>query len=81
MDSTSAMDLFTIPTVHLRQLYCFFVIHHGRRRILHFAATFNPTSQWVIQQLREAFPFDDAPRFLISRACCSRSMPSSQWPR
>ena len=56
MDSTAAMDFFTIPTVQLRQLYCFFVIHHGRRRILHFAATFNPTSQWVIQQLREAFP-------------------------
>ena len=65
MDCTAAMDFFTIPTVQLRLLYCFFVIHHGRRRILHFAATYNPNSQWVIQQLREAFSFDDAPRFLI----------------
>ena len=65
MDSTAAMDFFTVPTVRLRQLYCFFVIHHGRRHILQFAATYNPTSQWVIQQLREAFPFDAAPRFLI----------------
>lgn len=65
MDCTAAMDLFTVPTVRLRQLYCFFVIHHGRRHILHFAATYNPTSQWVIQQLREAFPFDAAPRFII----------------
>ncbi len=32
---------------------------------LHFNATFNPTSAWVIQQLREAFPFDTAPRHLI----------------
>ena len=39
MDCTAAMDLFTVPTVRLRQLYCFFVIHHRRRRILHFAAT------------------------------------------
>ena len=31
MDCTVAMDLFTVPTVRLRQLYCFFVIHHGRR--------------------------------------------------
>jgi len=51
--------------VRLRQLYCFFVIHHGRRQVLHFAATYNPTSLWVIQQLREAFPFDTAPRFII----------------
>ena len=65
MDCTVAMDLFTVPTVKLRMLYCFFVIHHGRRRILHFGATYNPTSQWVIQQLREAFPFDTAPRFFI----------------
>ena len=46
-------------------LYCFFVSDHGRRRVLHFNATFNPTSAWVIQQLREAFPFDAAPRHLI----------------
>jgi len=36
-----------------------------RRRILHFNATFNPSSAWVIQQLREAFPFDTAPTYLI----------------
>ena len=65
MMCTAAMDFFTVPTVRLRMLYCFFVIHHGRRRILHFGATYNPTSQWVIQQLREAFPFDAAPRFFI----------------
>ena len=42
-----------------------FVIEHGRRRIVHFNVTPNPTSAWVIQQLREAFPFDTAPRHLI----------------
>jgi len=50
MDCTAAMDFFTVPTVRLRQLYCFFVIHHGRRRILHFSATYHPSSQWVIQR-------------------------------
>jgi putative transposase len=60
-----AMDFFTVPTVQLRLLYCFFVIGHARRRVLHFNATFNPTSAWVIQQLREAFPFDSAPGYLI----------------
>jgi putative transposase len=42
-----------------------FVIDHGRRRIIHFNVTTNPTAQWVIQQLREAFPDDSAPRYLI----------------
>ncbi len=62
-DDIVAMDLFTIPTASLRLLYGFFVIEHGRRHILHFNATFHPTSAWVIQQLRNAFPYDTAPRF------------------
>jgi transposase InsO family protein len=46
-------------------LYVLFVIEHGRRRIVHVNVTSNPTSAWVIQQLREAFPYDTAPRHLI----------------
>jgi hypothetical protein len=42
----------------------FFVIAHDRRRILHFNVTKHPTSLWIVQQLREAFPFELAPRFL-----------------
>ena len=61
----AAMDLFTVPTASLRLLYGFFVIDHGRRQILHFNATFHPTAAWVMQQLREAFPDDAAPRYLI----------------
>ena len=64
-EAIAAMDFFTVPTVQLRMLYCFFVIGHERRRVLHFNATFNPTSAWVIQQLREAFPFEMAPKYLI----------------
>jgi putative transposase len=59
------MDLFCVPTASFRLLYGFFVIHHGRRLVLHFNTTFHPTAAWVIQQLREAFPFDSAPRHLI----------------
>jgi putative transposase len=51
-----ALDFFTVPTVNFRVLYCLFVIQHARRRILHFHVTPNPNSDWVIQQLREAFP-------------------------
>ena len=59
------MDFFTVPTPTLRVIYCFFVIAHDRRRILHFNVTRHPTSEWVSQQLREAFPDDSAPKYLI----------------
>jgi len=59
------MDFFTVPSVSFRLLYCFFVISHDLRQIQHFNVTRHPTSSWVIQQLREAFPFDAGPRFLI----------------
>lgn len=52
----AAFDFFTVPTVTFQLLYCFFVIEHGRRRILHFNVTRYPTAEWVVQQLREAFP-------------------------
>ncbi len=64
-DEIAAMDLFTVPTASLRLLYGFFVIEHGRRHVVHFNATFHPTAAWVTQQLREAFPYDTAPRHLI----------------
>jgi len=55
-EAIAAMDFFTVPTATFRVLYCFFVIGHDRRRILHFNATKHPTSQWVVQQLREVLP-------------------------
>ena len=61
----AAMDFFTVPTLTFGVLYCFFVIAHDRRRILHHNATRHPTSAWVIQQLREAFPYDSAPEYLV----------------
>ncbi len=64
-DVISGMDFFVVPTVGFRLLYVWFVIDHGRRRILHFNVTMNPTAQWVIQQLRESFPGDSASRYLI----------------
>ena len=59
------MDFFTVPTLTFGVLYCFFVIAHDRRRILHFNVTRHPTSAWVSQQLREAFPIETSYRYLI----------------
>lgn len=59
------MDFLVVPTAGFRLLYAWFIIGHGRRTILHFGVTEHPTSSWVRQQLRDAFPDNTAPRFLI----------------
>jgi transposase InsO family protein len=64
-EAIAAMDFFTVPTLTFGVLYGFFVIAHDRRRILHWNVTSHPTSAWAIQQLREAFPYDSAPGYLI----------------
>jgi transposase InsO family protein len=64
-EAIAAMDFFTVPTLTFGVLYGFFVIAHGRRQVLHFNVTRHPTSIWASQQLREAFPYDTAPRYLI----------------
>jgi len=64
-EAIAAMDFFTVPTITFRVLYCFFIISHRRREILHFNVTCHPSAAWIIQQLRESFPYQSAPRFLI----------------
>ena len=44
-----ALDFFTVPTATFRVLYCFFVMEHERRRILHFNVTRHPSADWVVQ--------------------------------
>ena len=64
-EAIAAMDFFTVPTITFGMLYCFFILGHDRRRILYFHVTRHPTSLWVVQQLREAFPYETGSRFLI----------------
>jgi hypothetical protein len=61
----AAFDFFTIPTLTFHVLYCYFVIDHRRRRILHFNTTAHPTSDWIVQQLREALPLPCAYRYMV----------------
>ena len=61
----AAFDFFTVPTMTFRVLYGFFVIEHSRRRILHFNATAHPTSDWIVQQLREALPLPCRYRYVL----------------
>jgi hypothetical protein len=54
-----------VPTLCFRTLYCFFAIEHHHRRILHLNVTFHPTSDWIVQQLREAFPLPCPYRYVL----------------
>ncbi|MBC8167884.1 MAG: DDE-type integrase/transposase/recombinase, partial [Bryobacteraceae bacterium] len=65
LKSLVSVDFFTVPTVRFQVLYVFLVLAHERRRILHFAVTAHPTAEWTAQQLREAFPWDSAPHYLL----------------
>ena len=60
-----SVDFFVVPTIRFQILYVFLVLAHERRRIVHFAVTAYPTAEWTAQQMREAFPWDSAPRYLL----------------
>jgi hypothetical protein len=61
----AAADFFVVPTATWRLLFVLVILAHERRRIVHVAVTDHPTAAWTAQQLREAFPWDDGPSFLI----------------
>jgi len=65
LDDLASIDFFTLPTATFRVLYCFVVLRHDRRRVLHFNVTANPSASWTAQQIVEAYPFDEAPRYQI----------------
>ncbi len=61
----TACDFFTVPTVTFRVLYVFIVMRHDRRQIVHFNITTNPYAGWTAQQIINAFPYEETPRFLL----------------
>src|SRR5881392_204971 len=65
VDGIAAVDLFVLPTIAFRQLYCLVILRHGRRLWVTFGVTTNPTAEWTSRQIIEAFPWDSSPRYLI----------------
>jgi len=66
MDCTAGCDFFVVHTINFRLLFCFVILGHGQRRILHFNVTEHPSATWTAQQLIEAFPADGTePRYLL----------------
>ena len=65
MKDLAALDFFTVPTATFRVLYCLVVLRHERRRVVRFNVAEQPTAARAAQQVVEAFPFDEAPRYLL----------------
>jgi transposase InsO family protein len=61
----AAMDLFVVPTISFDRLYAFVIVRLGRRDLVWINVTAKPTTEWIARQLTEAFPWDEAPRYLI----------------
>jgi putative transposase len=60
-----ACDFLQVVDLGFRSLFAFVIVELGSRRVVHVGVTRRPTDAWVAQQLREATPFDERPRFLI----------------
>ena len=61
----AAMDLFVVPTIGFDLLYAFIIIRLDRRDLVWINVTTNPTAEWIARQITEAFPWNEAPRYLI----------------
>ena len=62
-----AADFFVVPTATYRLLFVLVILAHERRRVVHVAVTDHPTSAWTAQQLRNAFPHEECPAYLLQR--------------
>ena len=61
----AAMNLFVVPTIGFNLLYAFVIVRLDRRQLVWITVTTNPTAEWVARQITEAFPWNEAPRYLI----------------
>jgi hypothetical protein len=58
-------DMFVVPTIGFKLLYCLVLLVHGRRELVQHAVTAHPAAEWVARQMTEVFPWDTAPRYLV----------------
>jgi hypothetical protein len=73
-------DLFVVPTVSFDLLYAFVIVRLDRRDLVWINVTAHPTAEWVARQITEAFPWDEAPHYLIRESrpdLCGRLVPDA----
>jgi transposase InsO family protein len=61
----AAMDLFVVPTIGFDLLYAFVIVRLVRRELVWVNVTATPTAEWIARQITKAFPWDEAPHYLI----------------
>ena len=61
----AAMDFLVVPTVGFKLLFVLVILRHQRRRLISLTVTTNPTAEWIARQITEAFPWNEAPDYLI----------------
>jgi hypothetical protein len=66
----AAMDLFVVPTIGFDLLYALVIVRLARRDLVWINVTSNPTAEWIARQITEAFPWNEAPRYLIRDRDC-----------
>jgi hypothetical protein len=59
------MDLFVVPNISFVQLYVLVIARLARRELVWINVTSHPTAEWIARQITEAFPWNEAPRYLI----------------
>jgi transposase InsO family protein len=65
MPQIAVMDLFIVPTLGFNLLYVLVIVRLARRELVWINVTEHPTAEWIAQQITEAFPWNEAPRYLI----------------
>jgi hypothetical protein len=61
----AAMDLFVVPTIGFDLLYAYIIVRLDRRELVWIGVTTHPTAEWVARQITEAFPWNEAPCYMI----------------
>jgi transposase InsO family protein len=59
------MDPFVVPTIGFNLVYALFIVRPARRELVWVSVTAHPTAEWIARQITEAFPWNEAPRYLI----------------
>jgi hypothetical protein len=74
----AAMDLFVVPTIGFVQLYVLVIVRLARRELVWINVTAHPTAEWIAQQLTEAFPWNEVPRYLIMQSPTNPAAPAQR---
>ncbi|OYY42757.1 MAG: hypothetical protein B7Y08_29605 [Rhodospirillales bacterium 24-66-33] len=65
MAGIAVMDFLIVPTVGFRLLYVPVILKHERWWLISLRVTTNPTAEWIARQITDAFPWNEAPDYLI----------------